>query len=108
MARGGARQGAGRRKGQVSKQTQRRKEIAEQALAGGVSPLDVMLSAMRDAWANGDKKAAAGFAKEAAPYVHPRLAAVEHSGEMTLNQQEERLRALVSAPLTNGHDAAVQ
>jgi hypothetical protein len=26
-------------------------------------------------------------AKAAAPYVHPRLAAVEHSGQMTLNHE---------------------
>jgi hypothetical protein len=29
----------------------------------------------------GDLEKAASFAKDAAPYMHPRLAAVEHTGE---------------------------
>ncbi len=106
MARGGQRSGAGRRKGQVSKQTEMRKLVAERALSEGISPLDVMLGAMRDAWAAGDKNEAAKHAKEAAPYVHPRLAAVEHSGEMNINAHEERLKSLI--PILNGHDATHQ
>lgn len=72
--RGGKRPGAGRKKGSVSKETMLRKQIAEQALASGISPLDVLLTAMRFAWDKGDHKDAASYAKEAAPYVHPRLA----------------------------------
>ena len=78
MPRGGARPGAGRKKGEPNKATQQRQaEIAET----GVTPLDVMIGAMRGAWEAGDKDAAARFAKDAAPYVHPRLAAVEHTGK---------------------------
>lgn len=101
--RGGKRQGAGRRKGQVSKQTELRKQIAEKALSEGISPLDYMLNILRDETAEKAQRFQA--AKEAAPYVHPRLAAVEHSGDMTINAHEERLKALVPA-LSNGHDAA--
>lgn len=104
MSHGGKRPGAGRRKGQVSQQTEARKAVAMQALSEGISPLDVMLKAMRNAWSEGDEKAAAAFAKEAAPYVHPRLAAVEHSGEMNINQHEERLKALLPVPVFNSHD----
>lgn len=50
------------------------------AASEGISPLEVMIGAMREAWEKGDRPAAANFAKDAAPYVHPRLAAVEHSG----------------------------
>ena len=78
MARGGKREGAGRKKGAQTKLTQ---EIAAKASAEGISPLEVMLGAMRNAWENQDKDGAARFAKDAAPYVHPRLAAVEHTGK---------------------------
>jgi hypothetical protein len=107
MSHGGKRTGAGRRKGQVSDQTRRRVEVAERALAGGVSPLDVMLDNMRFAYAKaGDllegmklsiesgapvssdkmkelmrmRAMAQTFASDAAPYVHPKLAAVTHEG----------------------------
>lgn len=81
MARGGRRPGSGRKKGSVSRETAERKSIAMKALAEGISPLDVMLGAMRTAWEAGDKKEAAGFAEKAAPYVHARLSAVEHKGD---------------------------
>jgi hypothetical protein len=76
MAHGGRRPGAGRKKGQVSKQTEVRKAIAMRALSAGLSPLDYMLSILRDE--TQEQSARFNAAKEAAPYVHPRLAAVEH------------------------------
>jgi hypothetical protein len=77
MARGGSRAGAGRKKGSTTKRT---REIAEKAFSEGITPLEVMLQAMRrhaeaDNWDD-----AAEIAKNAAPYMHPKLAAVEHSG----------------------------
>lgn len=75
--RGGARKGAGRKKGSATKKT---REIADRAAEQGITPLEVMLGAMRDFWESGDKEKAAGFAKDAAPYMHPRLTAVEHTG----------------------------
>lgn len=118
MARGGKREGAGRPAGAITKRT---REVAERALATGMSPLDVMLDNMRhfqqvalDAEATlegltaeefsaqvapsaspedqfkyllAQVKKTAGFrqmaqdaARDAAPYVHPKLASVEHSG----------------------------
>jgi hypothetical protein len=44
MARGGKREGAGRKVGALTKRT---RETAERALAEGMSPLDVMLDNMR-------------------------------------------------------------
>jgi hypothetical protein len=44
MARGGKREGAGRKKGALEKRT---REVAERALATGKSPLEVMLDNMR-------------------------------------------------------------
>lgn len=75
---GGSREGAGRKKGSTTQKTQ---EIAEKAFEDGVTPLEVMLEAMREHYALKDYDKAAAFAKDAAPYVHPRLAAVEHSGK---------------------------
>ena len=65
----------GRAKGTPNKATAKREaEIA----ASGLTPLQYMLRIMRDV----KKPAEIRFeaAKAAAPYVHPKLAAVEHSG----------------------------
>lgn len=78
MASGGARPGAGRKKGQVSKATARRKEIADQAIESGLTPLEFMLQAMRDE--SHEFGVRLDAAKSAAPYVHPRLSAVAHEG----------------------------
>jgi hypothetical protein len=84
MPRGGARSGAGRRKGAATKLT---REIADKAAAEGITPLEVMLGAMRALWgqATKDKEAvavdlaqkAADIAKDAAPYMHPRVSPTE-------------------------------
>lgn len=78
MPRGGKREGAGRKRGAVTKKTQ---EIAAKAATEGITPLEVMVGAMREAWERNDKDAAARYAKDAAPYMHPRLQAVEHTGK---------------------------
>lgn len=106
MAKGGARAGAGRKPGSV---TQKTREIAAKATAEGITPLEVMLRAMREhveladmlrtqaieaeaAVLTGDADAdlpmklrqgalgaigqASTLAKDAAPYMHARLAQV--------------------------------
>ena len=75
MARGGARPGSGRKKGAANKATA---EARKAALASGISPLDFMLSVMRDETADVRRRDAMAMA--AAPYIHPRLASVEHGG----------------------------
>lgn len=118
MPRGGKREGSGRKVGTL---TTRTREVAEKAIASGMTPLDVMLQNMvhfqqvaLDAESTLDGlsasefseqvpanaspeeqfkfllaqvKKTAGFrqlaqdaARDAAPYVHPKLAAVEHTG----------------------------
>lgn len=77
MARGGKRPGAGRKKGAVTKATVYRQEMLARASAAGVSPLEVMLTAMRTAWEAGEVNEAVQHAVHAAPYVHPRLAATD-------------------------------
>lgn len=86
---GGKRKGAGRKAGSSTTKT---REIADKALAEGISPLEVMLAAMRDVYAMASLESeqesriallssAANFAKDAAPYVHPKLSAIEHTGK---------------------------
>ena len=76
MPRGGARPGAGRKAGTLSRTTREQREAIK---ASGLTPLDYMLSVLRNEASPPDARMDA--AKNAAPYVHARLAAVEHSGE---------------------------
>ena len=83
---GGARKGAGRKAGSATSKT---REIADKAAACGITPLEYMLKLMRtDEVETEDMRdllaqRAMRFeaAKAAAPYIHPRLAAIEHTGE---------------------------
>lgn len=75
MAKGGARKGAGRKKGGITKATMYRQEMYARAAADGISPLDVMIKTMRKAWAENNITEAMQAAVHAAPYMHPRLQA---------------------------------
>lgn len=77
MARGGKREGAGRKPGSPNATTAEQRRAV---LESGLSPLDYMLGVMRDPKADEAKRLEA--AKSAAPYVHARLSAVEHSGDV--------------------------
>jgi hypothetical protein len=75
MAHGGKRPGAGRKSGSPNKATQeRQKAVAE----SGVTPLDYMLNVLQDETAAKEDRMWA--AEKAAPYVHPKLAAMTLSG----------------------------
>ncbi len=77
--RGGRRPGAGRPKGSLSKRTKDRLAFGEEAAALGITPLEIMLRHMRSLWDAGRKADACTIAKDVAPYVHPRLSAVEQN-----------------------------
>lgn len=66
----------GRKPGVPNKATAAR--VAEVA-ASGLTPLDFMLSVLRDEGRDYDTRIDA--AKAAAPYVHPKLASIEHTGK---------------------------
>ena len=63
-----------------------------------ITPLAVQLATMRDLWARAVKvgrivdlecaKQACALAKDTAPFVHPRLASVDHSGDMTVRHED--------------------
>lgn len=72
--RGGARQGAGRKRGIPNKRT----TADRLAIEGGTSPLGYLLRLMRDDKADTALRLTA--AKAAAPYCHQALKAVEVSG----------------------------
>jgi hypothetical protein len=101
--RGGARKGAGRKAGSA---TQKTRAIADRAAAAGITPLEVMLENMDFAHSKASvllqgmldsgaevpesfdqfkellrfRAMAQECAKDAAPYIHPKLAAIEHTG----------------------------
>lgn len=75
MAKGGPREGAGRKPGIPNKRTA---EKAAEVEASGLTPLDYMLTVMRNVEL--DPAARLDAAKAAAPYVHPKLAAAQISG----------------------------
>lgn len=88
MSHGGARPGAGRKPGGTNRATQ---EAIEQAKEGGELPLDYLLRIMRDVSADEAKRI--DCAKAAAPYLHAKLSAIEHSGSIS-DGHEDALDAL--------------
>jgi hypothetical protein len=68
--------GAGRKPGAITKRT---RAIAEKAAEAGITPLEVMLQAMRSAYESQGAAAAVQYAIAAAPYMHARLQAVAAS-----------------------------
>lgn len=76
---GGARPGAGRPKGSVSR---RSVDAVAKAMAEGISPVEYMLGIMRDV--DADQKERAWAAEKAAPYVHPRPAPMERTMQIDL------------------------
>ena len=77
MAYGGARPGAGRKKGGANRIND---EARKKALDDGLSPLEYLLGVMRDIRQDDARRLDA--AKAAAPYVHARLANVAVAGEI--------------------------
>jgi hypothetical protein len=77
--KGGKRPGAGRKKG-IPNRASAAREAA--IAASGLTPLEYMLSTMRDETKPIELRL--DMAKAAAPYVHPRLASVEQAVEVDL------------------------
>ena len=100
-AHGGARKGAGRKLGSATKRT---REVADRAAAEGITPLEYMLAVMREDSTHEDARIQAGreamkfeAAKAAAPYIHPRLQAIVHSGSIDtiMSASDKQLDALI-------------
>ena len=117
MPRGGARQGAGRPRGktnapsmqtlktQIADLQAKAKARAEADADGNLLPLPYFLNILNDPEADEGMRFAA--AKEAAPYLHPRLQATmlkDMTGTLTHEQRLAELDAACSAPKTIDHD----
>ena len=74
--RGGARKNAGRKPGAATTKT---REIANKASEAGITPLEYILSVMRDETTEPRERLSAAVA--AAPYMHAKLSSVEVSGK---------------------------
>jgi hypothetical protein len=68
---------SGRKRGTRNK---RANEIEKQVALTGKTPLEVMIEAMLSHYEAGNLDKAAAFAKDAAPYVHARMASIEVGG----------------------------
>ncbi len=79
--KGGARPGAGRKKGSPNKRTA---EITKAVEESGITPLEYMLSVMRDE-AN-DQRERLSAAEKAAPYVHAKLSSVELNANVSMHE----------------------
>ena len=73
--RGGKREGAGRKPGSVARIDH---EARQKAHASGLTPLEYLLSVLRDE--SQDERVRLDAAKAAAPYCHNRLSSTEVSG----------------------------
>jgi len=96
----------GRTKGTPNKRTLANQDLMAQATCPEMTPLAVMLKAMKLAWDKKDYAAAANFAKDAAPYLHPKLSSIEHKGDPD-NPLEQNTRVelvVIDSPHT-GHGA---
>jgi hypothetical protein len=93
MAHGGARSNAGRKPGSLTTKT---REVAEKAAEAGITPLEFMLSILRDETAGKAERFEA--AKQAAPYIHPKLSSVEAKVEGELKTTVRRIERVVVDP----------
>ncbi len=103
MPRGGKRPGAGRKKGSATKKTRKTTKLAQQAAGDGPLPLEVLLKVMRHFDAKKQFAKAAAIAAQAAPYLHPRLSAVQHGGKDG-GPIPHSVRVILTIP-ENGRDA---
>lgn len=69
----------GRQKGAKNKRTIAKRDELARMIDKGISPLEYMLDVMRDE--DRDEKDRLDAAKAAAPYIHPRLNSIEHTGK---------------------------
>lgn len=76
MPKGGKREGAGRPKGSRNVKTVEQVKAIKES---GLTPLDYLLEVLRDE--TNEKNVRMDAATKAAPYVHPRLSAVDHSSK---------------------------
>jgi hypothetical protein len=99
MPSGGRRENAGRPKGAIH---QVKKKLMDRIAASSRKlPLEIMLEAMEDAYKSGGAVEAFPLAEKVAPYLHPKMQAVEVSGAdgKPIEQRIEIVRTVID-PVT--------
>jgi len=97
MPEGGRRAGAGRPKGARNKKTIEQAEAAKKA---GLTPLDYMLSVLRDETL--DQSVRLDAANKAAPYVHAKLSAVDHTSTDGSMSEKPTVIRLIAPKIAEG------
>lgn len=92
---GGKRQGAGRKPGTLNERTQ---ELVAVAAATGETPIEYMLRIMRDQDADIERRDKMAIA--AAPFVHPKLATLNHTGQFNIKRWSDEQLALAREVLS--------
>lgn len=82
--KGGARPGAGRKKGEPNKRTAEVQKAVEES---GLTPLQYLLSVMRDELAEPRERQVCAIA--AAPYVHSKLSSIEMTADMRIHKPQD-------------------
>ena len=95
MAKGGKREGAGRPKGTFA--PAKKKLLDRIAASDRKLPLEIMLEAMEEAYKAGGAIEAFPIAEKVAPYLHPKMQAVEVSGKdgKPIEQRMEIVRTVI-------------
>ena len=83
----------GRQKGQVALKRQARERLLGKLEMMTVTPLEVMYLTMKDFWDKDEKIAACAIARDLAPYIHPKLTAIQQQivTEDVTKQADERV-----------------
>jgi hypothetical protein len=92
LTTGGRKPNAGRKRGTHNKRTEQQ---IEEAKKGGILPLEYLLSIMRNE--NEPKELRISCARDAAPYLHPRLQSITHKEEQIdpTKMTDEQLAAAI-------------
>jgi len=89
--RGGARKGAGRKKGGTNKSTQ---NVRDMLAAKGVDPVEAMADCLLDALEEGNRPEIMMIAEKLAPYHSPKLTASKIEAEVVGLTYEDKLTLL--------------
>jgi hypothetical protein len=71
----------GRQKGTPNKRTVAKQALADRLRSSGITPLEYMLKVMRSRSKSVADERRDDMAKAAAPFMHPRLNAIQHTGK---------------------------
>ena len=80
--KGGARPGAGRKKGAPNRRTA---EVVRAVEESGLTPLEYLLGVMRDT--DTDQRERMNAANMAAPYVHAKLSSIELNAKVAMHEE---------------------